>query len=198
MGKKTLKALFSLIQKFKGKSKRPSPCTVEDQDFGMTAPIHSKMVLVTGIYIQLGFDFCRVIIQIKKVKTWLQSVFLRFKKKKHLNIVVWGNRVQCVCPLFKQASLYIGIRASEDLICEQDPHVNAGEVKTLHGDFDLFAFTHVGSKGAYCGRPGVGSGEMSDNLSQWIESPQTCGPCISGQCSVKFTCCPQPTSHRHN
>lgn len=35
----------------------------------------------------------------------------------------------------------------KDLICVQDPHVNPGEVKTLCGDFDLFAFTHVEVRG---------------------------------------------------
>lgn len=35
----------------------------------------------------------------------------------------------------------------KDLICEQEPHVNVGKVKTLCGDFDLFAFTHAGVRG---------------------------------------------------
>lgn len=41
----------------------------------------------------------------------------------------------------------LGSGLEKDLICVQDPHVNVGEVETLSGDFDLFAFPHVGVRG---------------------------------------------------
>lgn len=37
----------------------------------------------------------------------------------------------------------LGSGLKPDLIRVQDPHVNVGQVKTLGGDFDLFAFTGV-------------------------------------------------------
>lgn len=43
----------------------------------------------------------------------------------------------------------LGPGLEKDPICVQDPdpHVNVGELKTHSGDFDLFAFTHVGVRG---------------------------------------------------
>lgn len=50
-----------------------------------------------------------------------------------------------VCLLFPSI-LGSGLEKRSYLMC-RDPHVNVCEVKTLSGDFDLFAFTGVGVKG---------------------------------------------------
>lgn len=60
----------------------------------------------------------------------------------------------------------LGSGLEKDLICVQDPHVDVCKVKTLSGDFDLFAFTHVGVRGLIVEGQGAGSAEMGDNLSR--------------------------------
>lgn len=76
-----------------------------------------------------------------------------------------GKGAVCLLCLNRFHSI-LGLGLEKDLIGVQDPHVNVCKVKTLSGDFDLFAFTHVGVRGLIVEGFGGGSVEMSDNLSQ--------------------------------
>lgn len=133
------------------------------------------------------FWFCRFRTEIRSGRTWLQSAFFwprmkSFEEKRFSVCLLCLNRLPSILGsgLRKRSYLHIG------------PPCKLWWGENVWWWLWFVCFHSCWSKGAYCGRLGAGSVEMSDNLSQWIESNQTCGPCISGQSSVKFTCCPQP------
>lgn len=76
-----------------------------------------------------------------------------------------GKGAVCLLCLNRLSSIS-GSGLEKDLICVQDPHVGVCKVKTLSGDFDLFAFTRDRVRGLIVEGLGGGSVEMTDRLSQ--------------------------------